>query len=110
MKIVMIPHQNAKKKIEILTVASVMLFLIQIKFFLILEVSVRGKVKWFNSQKGWGFLTRDDGEGDVFIHYSKIAMEGFKNLKEKEDVEFDLEEGEKGLQAINVKRFSSVMP
>lgn len=68
---------------------------------------MKGKVKWFNSQKGWGFLTREDDQGDVFVHYSKITMEGFKNLKEKEEVEFDLEEGEKGLQATNVKRATS---
>jgi CspA family cold shock protein len=67
---------------------------------------VKGKVKWFNSQKGWGFLTRDDEQGDVFVHYSKIEMEGFKVLKEKEEVEFDLEEGDKGYQATNVKRAS----
>jgi CspA family cold shock protein len=67
---------------------------------------VKGKVKWFNSQKGWGFLTRDDEQGDIFVHYSRIMMEGFKNLKEKEEVEFDVEEGEKGLQAANVKKAS----
>ncbi len=67
---------------------------------------MKGKVKWFNSQKGWGFLTRDDEQGDIFVHYSRIMMEGFKNLKEKEEVEFDVEEGEKGLQAANVKKAS----
>lgn len=67
---------------------------------------MKGKVKWFNSQKGWGFLTRDDEQGDIFVHYSRIMMEGFKNLKEKEEVEFDVEEGDKGLQAANVKKSS----
>jgi CspA family cold shock protein len=67
---------------------------------------VKGKVKWFNTPKGWGFLTRDDDQGDVFVHYSKIVMDGFKNLKEKEEVEFDLEEGEKGYQATNVRKAS----
>jgi len=67
---------------------------------------VKGKVKWFNSKKGWGFLTRDDEQGDIFVHFSSIKMEGFKVLKEKEEVTFDLEEGEKGYQATNVKRAS----
>ncbi|MDD5689899.1 MAG: cold shock domain-containing protein, partial [Caldisericia bacterium] len=49
---------------------------------------MKGHVKWFNSQKGWGFLTRDDGGGDVFVHYSKITMQGFKTLKQGDEVEF----------------------
>lgn len=65
---------------------------------------MKGRVKWFNSQKGWGFLVRDDDGGDVFIHYSKIAMQGFKTLRQGDEVEFDLEEGEKGLMAANVRR------
>lgn len=64
---------------------------------------MKGYVKWFNSQKGWGFVTRDDGDGDVFIHYSKINMEGFKTLKQGDEVEFDLEEGNRGPIAANVK-------
>lgn len=65
---------------------------------------MKGKVKWFNSQKGWGFITRDDNHEDVFVHYSRIIMEGYKNLQEQEEVEFDIEQGDKGFQATNVQR------
>jgi CspA family cold shock protein len=61
----------------------------------------RGKVKWFNSEKGYGFIQREDGN-DVFVHYSAIQMEGFKNLEEGTEVEFDIVDGEKGPQAANV--------
>ncbi len=61
-----------------------------------------GKVKWFNSKKGFGFIEREDGD-DVFVHYSAIDMDGFKVLQEGQEVEFDIVEGEKGLQAANVK-------
>jgi cold shock protein len=65
---------------------------------------VRGKVKWFNSQKGWGFLSPENGDSDVFVHYSKIDMEGYRNLKDNDEVLFEIEEGEKGPIAINVRK------
>jgi len=61
-----------------------------------------GKVKWFNAEKGYGFIERDDGQGDVFVHFSAIQQEGFKTLQEGESVEFDITEGDRGPQASNV--------
>ena len=61
-----------------------------------------GTVKWFNDSKGFGFLTRDDGEKDVFAHHSSIQGEGFKTLTEGEKVEFDVVQGQKGPAAENV--------
>ena len=61
-----------------------------------------GTVKWFNEKKGFGFITTEDGE-DVFVHYSEIEQEGFKNLAENQRVSFEIKEGPKGLQAIHVK-------
>ena len=61
----------------------------------------RGKVKWFNSQKGYGFITPENGN-DVFVHYSSIQGDGYKSLEEGQDVEFEIEQGPKGEQATNV--------
>ncbi|MFO0757791.1 MAG: cold shock domain-containing protein [Byssovorax sp.] len=62
-----------------------------------------GKVKWFNDEKGWGFIKQDVGP-DVFVHYSQINGEGRRRLFENENVEFEIKEGPKGLQAVNVIR------
>ena len=62
----------------------------------------RGKVKWFSDQKGFGFVTPDDGSKDVFVHHSAIQGGGFKTLAENDAVEFETEQGEKGPRATNV--------
>ena len=61
-----------------------------------------GTVKWFNSEKGFGFLTQADGGPDVFVHFSAIAGNGYRNLEENQKVEFEVTQGPKGLQASNV--------
>lgn len=63
----------------------------------------KGTVKWFNAAKGYGFIQRSTGE-DVFVHYKAVEMEGFRTLKQGESVEFDIEQGPKGLQAVKVRR------
>jgi len=64
---------------------------------------VRGTVKWFNRDKGYGFITRDDGEKDVFVHYSAIEGTGIRNLDEGDKVEFEVESSPKGPQAAHVR-------
>ncbi|OGP71989.1 MAG: cold-shock protein [Deltaproteobacteria bacterium RBG_13_58_19] len=64
-------------------------------------MKVRGKVKWFNDSKGYGFISREDGP-DVFVHHSAIQGEGFRSLEEGQEVEFEVVQGQKGPQAQNV--------
>jgi CspA family cold shock protein len=61
----------------------------------------KGQVKWFSEKKGYGFITREDGD-DIFVHFSAIDKEGFRTLREGDEVEFEITEGEKGLQATKV--------
>lgn len=62
---------------------------------------VKGRVKWFNASKGYGFITQEDGN-DIFVHFTAIQGEGFKSLEQDEEVEFEVSSGEKGPQAANV--------
>ena len=62
----------------------------------------KGTVKWFNAQKGFGFITNNETGEDVFVHFSGIATDGFKSLDENQEVMFDITEGARGLQAVNV--------
>lgn len=66
---------------------------------------VTGKVKWFSAEKGYGFIEKEGG-GDVFVHFSAITEEGFKSLKEGQEVEFEIVEGDRGPQAANVTKKS----
>jgi len=74
-------------------------------FLIFLEVSImnKGTVKWFNNQKGYGFISDEQGN-DVFVHYSGLNMEGFKSLEEGAEVEYEVVNGEKGPQAVNVTK------
>jgi CspA family cold shock protein len=68
---------------------------------------LEGKVKWFNSGKGYGFIEKEEG-GDVFVHFSAVQGEGYKSLKENEKVRFDVVESDKGPQAANVEHVENV--
>jgi CspA family cold shock protein len=68
-----------------------------------------GTVKWFNNGKGYGFISRDDDLGDVFVHYSAVEGDGFRSLSEGQRVEFAVEQATKGLQAVNVRTISSAL-
>ena len=63
----------------------------------------QGVVKWFNGEKGFGFITPDGGAADVFVHYSAIQTQGYRTLEENQRVEFDVQQGQKGPQAANVR-------
>jgi CspA family cold shock protein len=65
-------------------------------------MSLTGTVKWFSKEKGYGFITRDDNQGDVFVHFTAIQKEGFKTLEQGQRVEFEVEEDVKGPRAKNV--------
>lgn len=71
-----------------------------------MSAHIKGKVKWFNAKKGYGFLERFDGESDVFVHYTAIQSKGFRSLDEGEVVEFTIAEIDIGLQAENVTKVS----
>jgi CspA family cold shock protein len=64
----------------------------------------RGRVKWFNDAKGYGFIEQPEGGEDIFVHFTAITAEGFKTLSEGQEVEFEIKQGDKGLQASNVSR------
>lgn len=67
---------------------------------------MKGKVKWFNESKGFGFATPEDGSRDVFVHYSAIQGDGFKTLAENDTIEFEIEPSDKGPRAVNVRKVS----
>jgi|EP00979_Chaetoceros_neogracilis_P019302 CspA family cold shock protein len=69
-----------------------------------MSLSATGTVKWFNEEKGFGFITQDDADDDVFAHFSAIQSDGFRTLIEGEAVSFDVEQGQKGPQAVNIQK------
>jgi len=67
---------------------------------------MEGRVKWFSAEKGYGFIEREDGAGDVFVHFTAIQSEGFRTLNEGDRVEFEIVQGPKGAQAANVTKLA----
>lgn len=67
---------------------------------------MEGRVKWFSAEKGYGFIEREDGAGDVFVHFTAIQTEGFRTLNEGDRVEFEIVQGPKGAQAANVQKLA----
>ena len=65
---------------------------------------MKGKVKWFNDQKGYGFITPEDGSRDLFVHHTAILSDGFRTLAENQEVDFEVVQSDKGPKAANVKR------
>jgi len=72
-------------------------------------IRTQGKVKWFNAEKGFGFISGDGGQ-DIFVHHTAIMAQGYRLLKEGETVEYDVEPGPKGLKATNVRRIEAAQP
>lgn len=70
------------------------------------ESPVVGKVKWFSDQKGYGFIARDEST-DVFVHHTAIVMDGYRTLRQGEDVRYELRDGDKGPQAVNVQKYEN---
>ena len=73
------------------------------------EVRLSGKVSWFDPGKGYGFIARDDGEKDVFVHYSQILSDKYKNLADGQEVEFELRSDAKGISTYNVKAVGTIL-
>lgn len=69
-----------------------------------------GKVKWFNDQKGFGFISSDNGQKDIFVHHSVIEADGFRTLQDGETVEYEAEDGPKGMKATKVRRAAAPAP
>ena len=69
-----------------------------------------GSVKWFNAEKGYGFISQPNDAGDVFVHHSQIQKQGYRSLEEGEQVEFEVRQGDKGLQAVNVRAVLDAAP
>ena len=100
-----IMHKKVLTSIDICAIIQIwLMFLAEtVNLRLLGGIKMQGKVNWFNAEKGFGFIETEEGT-DVFVHYSAIAMDGYKTLEEGAEVEFDVVEGAKGPQATDVKR------